>query len=105
MLTTPDKQVQEEKVNDDIQNELLHHLSQDGGEADQPVVPWILSEDRSDTGFPPVLGHFSCPWAPLLSSRTFLRWCGGLSNDICQLPQHSWVHSIMAHGFVGVQFA
>jgi len=27
-----------------------------------------------------------------------------LSNNICQLPQHSWVHPIRAPGFVGVQF-
>jgi len=29
-------------LNDDIQNELLHHLSRVRGEADRPVVPWVL---------------------------------------------------------------
>jgi len=88
---------------DDLQNELLHHLSWDGGEADRPVVPWILLlalfEDWSDTDFPSVLRHLSCPPG---SFKDDGEW---LSNDIRQLPRHSWVHSIGARGFVGVQIA
>ena len=42
MLTTPDNLLLLHLLNDDLQNELLHHLSQDRGEADRPVVPWVL---------------------------------------------------------------
>ena len=55
-------------LRDDIQSELFHHLSRDGGEADWPVVSWVLLlaifEDWSDTGFSPVLGHFCCSPRP-----------------------------------------
>ena len=72
MLTTPDNL---HLLDDDLQDELLHHLSRDGGEADWPVVPWVLLlalfEDWSDTGLSPVLRHSS---SPLLSSRTSQRW-------------------------------
>lgn len=40
-----------------FQDELLHHLSRDWGDADQPLVPWVLpalSEGRSDSGSAPV---------------------------------------------------
>ena len=86
MLTTPDNLLFLHLLVDDLQDELLHHLSQDGGEADQPVVPWVLLpalfEDWSDTGLSPVLGHFSCPPGPLKDDGEWL------SNDIRQLPQH-----------------
>ena len=52
MLTTPDSLLFLYLLVDDLQNELLHHVSQDGGEADRPVVPWVLLlalfEDWSD---------------------------------------------------------
>jgi len=63
MLTSRDNLLFLHLLNDDIQNEVFHHLSRDGGEADQPVVSWdillALFEDWSDIGFPPVLSHFS----------------------------------------------
>ena len=60
MLTTPDNFPFFHLLDDDLQNELPHHLSRDGGEADQPVVPWVLLlalfEDWSDIGLSPVSG-------------------------------------------------
>ena len=103
MLTTPDDLLFLHLLNDNLQNELLYHLSRDGGEAEWPVVPWVLLlalfEDWSDTGFSVVPGHLSCPPGPFKDDGEWL------SNNIRQLPQHSWVHSIGAHGFVGVQIA
>lgn len=91
------------KWRDDIHGELFHHFCRDGSEADCHVVPRVfllpLSEDRNDAVFPPVLRHFSCsPW-PVKD------YGEGLSNNIFQLAQHSWVHLIKTHGFVGVKFA
>jgi len=63
------------------------------------VILLALFEDWSDTGFSSVLGHHSCPPGPFKDDGEWL------SNDIRQLPQHSWVHSIRAHGFVGIQIA
>ncbi|KAJ7425810.1 hypothetical protein WISP_20201 [Willisornis vidua] len=82
---------------DDIQDELVHYLSMDKGEANWPVVSWVflftLFEDWSDIGFAPV------------STSPVLRGDGDwFSNNICQLPQHSWVHPIGVHGFVDVRF-
>ena len=63
---------------DDIQNELLHRLSRDGGEADQPSVPWVLLlallEDWSDIGFPPltVTAPSSAPSLHVLSQSFFV---------------------------------
>jgi len=72
-------------LGDDIQNELFYHLSRDGGEADQPVVPWVLLlvvfEDWSVIGFPAVLRHLFCPPGPFKDDREWL------SKDFCQLPQ------------------
>jgi len=103
MLTTPDNLFFLHLLDDGLQDKLLHHLSWDGGEADRPVVPWVLIlglfEDWSDTGLSPVLGDLFCP------SRSFKDDGEWISNDIRQLPQHSWVHSIGAHGFVGIQVA
>jgi len=91
--TTPDNLFFLHLIDDDLQNKQLHHLSRDGGEADWPVVPWVLLlalfEDWSDTGFSPVLQDFS---------KMIER---GSANDICQLPQYSWGHSMGAYGFVG----
>jgi len=39
---TPDNLLFFHLLNDDIQNELFHHFSRDGGEAARPVVPWVL---------------------------------------------------------------
>ena len=86
MLTTPDNLLFLHLLHDGLQDKLLHHLSRDGGEADQPVVPWVLLpplfEDWNDIGFSPVLGHLSCPSGPLKDDGEWL------SNDIRQLPQH-----------------
>jgi len=69
MLTTPDNLLFFHLLDDGLQDKLLHHLSRDGGEADRPVVPWVLLlalfEDWSDIGLSPVLGHLSCPPRPL----------------------------------------
>ena len=101
-MTTPDNLLFLHLLRDDIQKELFLHLSREGGEAKQPVVSWVLLlallEDWSDIGFAPVLRHFSCSLGPFKDDGEWLK-------DICQLPQHSWVHPIGAHGFVGVQFA
>jgi len=90
-------------LRDCIQSELFCHLSRDEGEADPPVVPWVLLlalfEDWSDMGFPPVLRHFSCSSGPLKEDGEWL------SNDIHHLPQHFRVHPVGAHGFVSVQIA
>ena len=43
MLTTPDNNLLFfHLLHDDLQDELLHHLSRDGGDADRPVDPWVL---------------------------------------------------------------
>ena len=42
ILTSPDNLLFLHLLNDDLQNELFHHLSRDGGKADSPVVPWVL---------------------------------------------------------------
>jgi len=42
MLTTLDKLLFLHLLVDDLQDKLLHHLSQDGGEAHRPIVPWVL---------------------------------------------------------------
>ena len=39
MLTTPYNLLFLHLLDDDLQDELLHHLSRDGCEADRPVVP------------------------------------------------------------------
>jgi len=84
MLNTPDNLLFLYLLNVDIQNELFHHLSWDAGEADWPVVFWILLlarfEDRSDTGFALVLRNFSCSPCPFKADGEWL------SNGIWQLP-------------------
>jgi len=59
MLTTPDNLLFLHLLDDGLQDKLLHHLSRDGGEADRPVVPWVLRlalfEDWRDIGLSPVL--------------------------------------------------
>ena len=42
ILTTPDNLLFLHLLNDDLQNELFYHLFRDGGEAEQPVVSWVL---------------------------------------------------------------
>ena len=102
MRDQPDNLLFLHLLRDGIQNELFHHLSRDGGEAGGPVVSWVLLlvifKDWRNTDFPPVLRYFSCPPGPFKDDGEWL------SNDICQLPQHSWVHLIRVHGFVSVQF-
>ena len=65
MLTASDNLLFLYMPGDDLQNELLHHLSRDGSEIDWPIVSWVvllaLFEDWSDTGYPPDLGYLSCP--------------------------------------------
>ena len=65
MLTISDNLLVLYMPGDDLQNELIHHLSRDRGEADCPIVPQVLllvlAEDWSDIGYPSVLGHLSCP--------------------------------------------
>ena len=89
MLTTPDNLLFFQLLDDDLQNEVLHHLSRDGDEADWPVVPWVLHlapfEDWSDIGFSPVLRHFFSSPGPLKDDGEWL------SNDIYQLLQHLYV--------------
>jgi len=103
MLTIPDNILFFHLLDEDLQDKLLHHLSWDGGKADWPVVPWVillaLFEDWSDIGLSLVLGHLSCPPGPIEEDGEWL------SNDIRQLPQHSWVHSIGVHESVSVQIA
>lgn len=45
----------------DIQNDLLHHLSKDGGEADWSVISYVLLlalfEDGSNIDFSPLIEH------------------------------------------------
>jgi len=43
MLTTPVDLILLHLLNDDIQTELPHHLSREGGEGDQPVVQGNLA--------------------------------------------------------------
>ena len=65
MLTTPDNLLLFHLLHDGLQDKLLHHLSRDGGEADRPVVPWVLLlalfEDWRDIGLSAVLRHLSYP--------------------------------------------
>ena len=51
MLTTPDNLLFLHLLRDDMQNELLRHLSRDGGEADWPVVPWVHLEVQHNPTF------------------------------------------------------
>ena len=76
MLTTRDNLLFLHLLGDDLQDKLLHHLSLHGGEADWPVVPWVLLlalfEDWSDIGLSPVLGHLSCPPGPVKDDGEWL---------------------------------
>ena len=42
MVTTPDNLLFLHLLDDGLEDKLLHHLSKDGGEADQPLVPWVI---------------------------------------------------------------
>ena len=59
MLTTPDNLLFLHLIDDGLQDKLLHHLSWDGGEADWPVVPWVLllALFEASIFFVPVLQH------------------------------------------------
>jgi len=62
MLTAPDHLLAFHVPGHGFQDLLLPHLPRDQGEADQPVVPWVLLlavENRSDIHFPPVFRHIS----------------------------------------------
>lgn len=80
-------------------DELFHHLSWVGGEADSSTVSWVLLfalfEDWSDTGLLSVLRHRSCPSWPLKDD----------ASNIHQFPQYSRVHPIRARGPMGVKSA
>jgi len=58
MLTTPDNLIFLHLLRDDLQKEVFHPLSRDGGES---MVSWVLLlalfEDWSDIGVLPVLRH------------------------------------------------
>jgi len=100
MLTTPDNLLFLHLLGDDTQKKLFHDLSRDGVKVDQPVVSCVLLfEHWNDIGFPLVLRQLPCSPGPFEDDGEVL------SNDICQLPEHSWVYPIRAHGFIGVQFA
>ena len=68
MLTTADNLLFFHLLDDGLQDKLLHHLSRDDGEADRPVVPWVLLlalfEDWSVIDFSSVLRELSCPAGP-----------------------------------------
>jgi len=54
MLTTPYNHFLFHFLREDIQKKMFHHLPGDRGEADWPIVFWVLLalfEDWSDTGF------------------------------------------------------
>lgn len=61
MLTAPVDFLLPHVHRNSFQDELLHRLPRDRGEADQPVVLQVvliaLLEDRSGVCFPPVFGH------------------------------------------------
>lgn len=42
-----------------MQDELLHHLSRDGGESDEPIVLWVLFLAFSEVT-PAFLRHLCC---------------------------------------------
>lgn len=64
-----------------MQDELLHHLSRDGGESDEPIVLWVLFLAFSEVT-PAFLRHLCCsPWP----FKDYGEW---LSSNICQLPLH-----------------
>lgn len=50
-------------LGDDIQNDLCHHLSKDGDEADWPIISYVLLlalfEEGSNIGFSPLIEHLS----------------------------------------------
>ena len=98
MLTPPHILLLFHLLGDGIHNRLFHHLPRDRGDTDSPGVSHILllalSEDRSDIGYPPVLGHLSCSPRPVEDDRE------RFSSHLCQLPQHTWMHPIWTHGCV-----
>lgn len=60
------------------------------------VLLLVFLEGRSDIVFPPLFRHFS--QSPLLiKDYKELPY-----NDICQLPQHLWVHPIRTHTLIHV---
>lgn len=71
------------------------------GEADWMVVPQIIL-------IAPLEASSDNPSSPEELSPiaiTFQRLPKWPYNDICQIPQHSWMHPIRARGFLGIQFA
>lgn len=58
-----------------------------------PILLFAFLEDCSDIGFPLSLGIslFLCDISKMIESG---------STVFCHLPQHLWVHSVGAHGFV-----
>lgn len=72
--------------------------SQDHGEADRPLVPWVLClalfEDRSGICFPLVFGCFSqLPWL----IQDYQKWS---CSDTCYFPQCSQVRPLRASRLV-----
>jgi len=82
-------------LDDGLQDKLLHHLSRDGGEADRPVVPWVLLlalfEDWSDSQPVFILGsitavavnNFQCVHTCLRSGKCLVRIYMLLINCLC----------------------
>lgn len=62
MLTAPDY-LFFYMLTGDLQNDLFHHLSRDGGQADLLIVSWVfllaLFKDGSNAGIPLVIRHLS----------------------------------------------
>ena len=92
MLAGPDPLVVLCMPSDFPQGDLLHNLSWSQGQADRPVVPWILHTtllvEGSYVGKPAILWDLPSSAETWIDSR---KWLG---NHLCQLPQHSWVNPI-----------
>ena len=103
MLTTPDNLLFLHLLRDDMQNELLDHLSRDGSEVDWPVVPWVLLlalfEDWSDAGFLQSLGT-----SPVLQDLSKMMESGSAMTSASSLSTHGCIPSGPMQ-FVGVQIA
>jgi len=103
MLTTPDNLLFLHLLDDDLQDKMLNHLSRDGGEADRPVVPWVLLlalfEDWSDIGFlqssgaSPVLQDLS----KMMESSSAITSASSLSTYGCIPlgPMDLWVSRLL----------
>ena len=85
MLTTPDNLLFFHLLHDGLQDKLLHHLSRDGGEADRPVIPWVLLLALFEDSF---------SWALLAAGRTNNRSDTALYNTSLQSSPKPQSHAI-----------